>query len=93
MEKRALSDQTGMLDHYADFHSEHIPARNVDVWLPPGYEADPQLHYPVIYMHDGQNLFDPASAFIGVDWGIGEALTRLRQESEGLGAMVVGMTK
>lgn len=91
MEKRALSDQTGMLDHYADFHSEHIPARNVDVWLPPGYEADPQQHYPVIYMHDGQNLFDPALSYGGVDWGMDEAITRLVEQGLCRPAIVVGV--
>ncbi len=33
--------------------------------------------YPVIYMHDGQNLFDPATSYGGVDWGVDEVITRL----------------
>lgn len=76
--------------HRHDVESSYVMPRRVDVWCPPLNEAA-ATRYPVIYMHDGQNLFDPASSFIGVDWGIGEAMTRLQQESEGLGAMVVGI--
>ncbi|MDH4047101.1 MAG: esterase family protein [Gammaproteobacteria bacterium] len=51
-------------------------ARNVQVWLPPGYGADPHRRYPVIYMPDGENLFDPRIASWGVDWGIDEAIAK-----------------
>lgn len=67
-----------------------LPARHVDVWLPPGYGAGAARH-PVIYMHDGQNLFDPGAAYGGEVWGVGEALARLMRE-EGLpGAIIVGV--
>jgi len=46
--------------------SAHVKARNVSVWLPPGYEAS-DTAWPVLYMHDGQNLFDPATANFG-EW-------------------------
>lgn len=49
--------------------------RHVSIWLPPGYEDDPARRYPVIYMSDGQNLFDPRIANTGVDWGVDEART------------------
>jgi len=42
-------------------------ARNLIVYLPPGYEAGAD-RYPVLYLQDGQNLFDPATAFGGQDW-------------------------
>lgn len=50
--------------------------RDVIVWLPPSYEksAGRRLRYPVIYMHDGGNLFDPGTSFGGVDWGVDEAM-------------------
>lgn len=52
--------------------------RLVDVWLPPNFDADSTARYPVLYMHDGQNLFDPALAFIsGEHWGVAEAAVRL----------------
>ncbi len=53
------------------------PKRHVEVWLPPGYDENPTTRYPVLYMHDGQNLFDPRIANTGVDWGVDEAVVRL----------------
>lgn len=48
---------------HENFNSQFITPRHVDVWCPPGYNgADP---YPVIYMHDGQNLFAPSLAYGG----------------------------
>lgn len=67
-----------------------LPRRNVDIWLPPG-AADSGRRYPVIYMHDGQNLFDPQLAYLGVDWGIDEALEALMRERGLPGAIVVGV--
>src|SRR5215468_8424198 len=57
--------------------------RMLSVWLPPRYDApeNASRHYPVFYLNDGQNLFDPASAFAGVAWQVGETADRLiRQE-------------
>ena len=45
-----------------------------------GLREGPARRYPVLYMHDGQNLFDPALSYIGVDWGVDEAMTRLTAE-------------
>ena len=47
-------------------------ARDVWLYLPPGYDADPAATYPVLYMHDGNNLFDPKEAYGGKAWGIHE---------------------
>jgi predicted alpha/beta superfamily hydrolase len=55
--------------------TEQVKARNVDVWLPPGYENDGEERYPVLYMHDGQNVFHSNNAFGKVSWGVAEALT------------------
>jgi predicted alpha/beta superfamily hydrolase len=71
------------------FLSQYVQSRPVDVWLPPGYDEG-DARYPVIYMHDGQNLFDPATSFSGVDWGIDEALTGLMRDGFP-GAVVVGV--
>jgi predicted alpha/beta superfamily hydrolase len=53
--------------------------RNVIVWLPPGYDdADNAARrYPVLYMHDGQNIFDPATAFLGREWHADETADEL----------------
>jgi predicted alpha/beta superfamily hydrolase len=82
---------TGTVEGYQDFPSAHVAARTVDVWLPPGYAAHPHQRYPVLYMHDGQNLFDPALSYIGVDWGVDEAMTRLIAEGRAREAIVVGI--
>ncbi len=64
---------------HPEFHSEFLPDdRNVIVYLPPGYEHEPHRGYPVLYMHDGQNLFDPETSFIrGRTWEIREHADRL----------------
>lgn len=81
----------GTVTRYADFASRHISSRPVDIWLPPGYGLVPEVRYPVIYLHDGQNLFDPASSFIGVDWGLDAAMRRLMRDARLPGAILVGI--
>jgi predicted alpha/beta superfamily hydrolase len=61
--------------------------RIVRVYLPPGY-ATSKRRYPVIYMHDGQNLFDDATSFVG-EWGVDESMDALAKE--GFEAIVVGV--
>ena len=47
------------------FHSSYLPDdRDVIVYLPSGYEDQPEQAYPVLYMHDGQNLFDGRTSFV-----------------------------
>ena len=82
---------TGTVVRYADMPSTHVAARNVDVWLPPGYGKDLAKRYPVLYMHDGQNLFDPATSYGKVDWAVDEAMTRLADRGEVRAAIVVGI--
>jgi predicted alpha/beta superfamily hydrolase len=65
-------DQTSVEYHH-DFRSRFLPhARTVCVWLPPGYGAHRDRRYPVLYLHDGQNLFDAHTAFGGNPWGADE---------------------
>ena len=61
--------------------------RTIRVYLPPGYETSDR-RYPVLYMHDGQNLFDDATSYVG-EWGVDEALDALA--AEGLELIVVGI--
>jgi len=51
--------------------------RQLRIYLPPGYERDTAQRYPVLYMHDGQNLFDPASAAYGAAWEMAGITDRL----------------
>lgn len=81
----------GTIHRHAHVHSRYVEPRHVDVWLPPGYYNTPSQHYPVIYMHDGQNLFDPALSYAGVDWGIDTTITQLMQHEQLPGLIVVGI--
>ncbi len=67
--------------------------RQLRVWLPPGYSAPENQgrHYPVFYLNDGQNLFDPATAYIGVDWQADEAAGRLIGENRIPPLIIVGI--
>ena len=70
-----VSVSSGQLYRIENFESEHLPARNVDIWLPDGYNADES--YAVLYMHDGQMLFDAATTWNGQEWGADEVLGQL----------------
>lgn len=68
----------GRLVYWTDVHSAFLArSRHVEIWLPPGYDDHPSARYPVLYMQDGQNLFDPRLTFGSVDWGVDEAVGRL----------------
>jgi predicted alpha/beta superfamily hydrolase len=82
---------TGSVVSWHEVPSAHVAARDVDIWLPPGYAQHPGQRYPVLYMHDGQNLFDPALSYTGVDWGIDETMTRLIAARQIREAIVVGV--
>jgi len=75
------------------FPSVHLPdARDVIVYLPPGYEDEPDRAYPVLYMHDGQNLFDPATSFIkGRTWEMREQADEAIQAGEIEPLIIVGI--
>jgi predicted alpha/beta superfamily hydrolase len=67
--------------------------RMLRVWVPAGYNApgNQSRHYPVFYLNDGQNLFDPATAYIGVDWQADEAADRLIHEGKIPPLIIVGI--
>jgi predicted alpha/beta superfamily hydrolase len=65
--------------------------RLLRVWLPPDYDGWGDTRYPVLYLNDGQNLFEPATAFAGVDWQVGETATRLIAEEKIRPLIIVGI--
>jgi enterochelin esterase-like enzyme len=81
---------SGRLDQYPDFPSKHVDARNITVWLPPDYDPN-GAPYAVLYMHDGQNLFDPATGYGHKEWGIDEAATKLMREGKMRPTIIVGI--
>lgn len=64
--------------------------RRVWVCLPSGY-ASSDKRYPVLYMHDGQNLFDESTSYAGVIWDVHQALERAMIRGESEGVIVVGI--
>ncbi|MGH6780716.1 MAG: alpha/beta hydrolase, partial [Sphingomonadaceae bacterium] len=66
----------GRLERFVAFPSHHVDPRNVTVWLPEDYDPKGTPH-AVLYMHDGQNVLDAATAMGGEEWGMDEMLTRL----------------
>jgi len=81
----------GRLVYWTDVRSQFLgPTRHVEIWLPPGYDSATTTRYPVLYMSDGQNLFDPRIANTGVDWGVDEAVVRLVQRGVIPPIIVVG---
>ena len=66
--------------------------RDLIVYLPPGYHAQPDRQYPVLYLHDGQNLFDGATSFIpGMDWHVGHTADQCIQEGSVAPLIIVGI--
>jgi predicted alpha/beta superfamily hydrolase len=65
--------------------------RLVRVWLPPLYDAAAGKRYPVLYLNDGQNLFDPTTAFGGVDWRVGASAERLIADKKISPLIIVGI--
>jgi len=80
----------GRLEYWRRVPSRHLAThRNISIWLPPGYDESTN-HYPVLYMHDGQNLFDPRLSYTGVDWGVDEAIMRGVRSGKFAPMIVVG---
>lgn len=73
------------------FPSHYVTPRPVDIWLPPGYEADPTRRYPVLYLHDGQNCFVPEDASFGAAWEVQHVLKRLVTDGAAEPAILVGI--
>ena len=73
---------TGTVEYHRQLTGQGILPRDIIVWLPPDYQQNKDKHYPVLYMHDGQNIIDPNTASFKVDWAVDETLTRLIKEQQ-----------
>jgi predicted alpha/beta superfamily hydrolase len=69
----------------------NIPDRNVRVYLPRGYNENANRRYPVVYFEDGQNVFDPSTAFGHVEWQADETATREIGQGRMREAILVGI--
>ncbi len=80
---------SGKVQRLEKFQSEFVDARNVDIWLPDGYT--PTKKYAVLYMHDGQMLYDSATTWNKQEWGVDEVLGKLIEDRKIRPCIVVGI--
>jgi enterochelin esterase-like enzyme len=80
---------SGHIERLSDFPSRFVPARHVDVWLPEGYGSGKR--YNVLYMQDGQMLFDRATTWNKQSWDIDQTVARLVREGRIPDTIVVGI--
>src|SRR5437762_8889063 len=72
---------TGDIRHHRRFRSRLLRnERDVLVYLPQNYGRSTQRRFPVLYLHDGQNVFDAATSFAGVEWNADESAQRLTKQ-------------
>ena len=82
---------TGTVNYHRDLSDGILAQRDLIVWLPESYATNSDKHYPVLYMHDGQNVFDPITAYTGYDWQADETATRLIREGRIRDIIIVGI--
>jgi len=86
LQNRRRGVRRGTLEHFVEF------PRIVTVYLPPSYGEREAMRYPVLYMQDGQNLFEPQRAFVpGQHWRLAEAADEAINERTASPMIVVGV--
>ena len=80
---------SGTISRLENFPSKFVDARNVDVWLPAGYNQGSK--YAVIYMHDGQMLYDSTTTWNKTAWDVDDVLSQLLTERKIIDVIVVGV--
>ena len=90
--REPLIGVTGTIRYHKRFDSPQLQnKRDLVVWLPPSYNAEPARRYPVLYVHDGQNLFTPFTAFQGQEWHLDETATDLIKRNLMKEIIIVGI--
>ena len=80
---------SGKLTRIENFASQNTGARNVDIWVPDGYTA--KKKYAVLYMHDGQMLFDSATTWNKQAWEVDDVVGKILKEKKIRDVIVVGV--
>ena len=89
---RGIKKIVGDIRYHKNFRSVSLEnERDIFVWLPPSYSILNEKRYPVLYMHDGQNLVDPETSYAGIDWQVDETVTRLIKSGKLKEIIVVGI--
>lgn len=82
----------GRLETVSGFYSQILQrSRNLRIYLPPSYNENLAKSYPVLYLQDGQNVFDASTAFGGVEWRVDETLNGMIAQGKAREAIVVGV--
>jgi len=80
---------SGTIHRLENFQSKYVDARNIDIWLPEGYNAKEK--YAVLYMHDGQTLYDSTTTWNHQEWGVDDIAGELIQQKKVQPFIVVGI--
>ncbi|MCP2044341.1 alpha/beta hydrolase-fold protein [Pontibacter sp. HSC-36F09] len=89
-ERKVTGGITGTVRYHRNLTADSLKPRDLIVWLPPGYEKGSK-RYPVLYLHDGQNVFDPATSSFGVDWRIDEIADSMIRSKRMEPVIIVGI--
>lgn len=89
IQKSIPAVQSGSIDRYTNFPSGFVMPRNIDVWLPENYS--PSKKYTVIYMHDGQALFDKNITWNHQEWDVDSVAGKLIDDKKIRDCIVVGI--
>lgn len=81
----------GSIDRLRIFSPQMNDTMTVDIWFPEEYALRPTCRYPVIYMHDGQNLFDASTTWNGQSWEMDRAMCSLTENGKINPAIIVGI--
>ncbi len=87
--EQTLTINDGKVERISMFKSEYVSARNIDVWLPSDYE--PSKKYSVLYMNDGQTLYDPGMSWLNDEWQVDEMMGKLLKEKTIKNTIVIGV--
>ena len=79
----------GTIDRVENFNSKYVAARNIDVWLPENYDKNKK--YAVLYMQDGQGLYDASITWNNQSWDVDDVITKLLRENKIKNVIVVGV--
>jgi hypothetical protein len=79
----------GSIQSYSAFPSRFISPRQIDIWIPPNYSKNNK--YAVLYMHDGQMLFDASNTWNHQEWGVDETMAKLSVHENLMDCIIVGI--
>lgn len=85
----ACGSKQSSFDRIENFESDFVADRTIQIYLPPSYSMD--RSFPVLYMHDGQMLFDSTTTWNGQEWGVDETMDLLIAQGSINEAIIVGI--